>query len=88
MFLTCSHTGTPSAAAKIEAERIQLKGRGGERDEGAQRQKLGEGGHRVNPRCRLDTAQDQKVDDPQQNRRANDRLPYYHRQTGAAQGYR
>ena len=62
-------------AAKIEAERIHLKGQGGERDEGAQRQKLGEGGHQVNPRCRLDTAQDQKVDDPQQNRRANDRLP-------------
>ncbi len=32
-------------AAKIEAERIQLKGQGGERDKGAQRQKLGEGGH-------------------------------------------
>ena len=61
-------------AAKIEAERIQLKGQGGERD------KTPSGTSFASVATRLilaavDTAQDQKVDDPQQNRRANDRLP-------------
>ena len=75
VFNLLPHGDSQRQSAEIEAERIQLEGQGGERDKRAQRQEFGEGGHQVNPRRRLHAAQDQKMDNPQQNRSASDRLP-------------
>ena len=67
VFNLLPHRYAQRQAAEIEAERIQLKGQGGEGDKRPQRQQLGEGGDQVNSRRRLHATQDQEVDHPQQN---------------------
>ena len=59
-------------APEVAGKHIQLEGDHGDDDEQGQRYHLGDGGYGVNKGRFLDPAQDQKVQQPQQYRRADD----------------